>query len=52
MKLNVVSTLPTSTTNMTGFFAIVRGCSLPERIADRRGDDLRIPDGDCLCVCH
>jgi hypothetical protein len=23
-----VSTLPTSTTNMTGFFAIVRGCSL------------------------
>ncbi len=25
---SVVSTLPTSTTNMTGFFAIVRGCSL------------------------
>ncbi len=33
---NVVSTLPTSTTNMTGFFAIVRGCSL--RIASRTAE--------------
>ena len=31
----VVSTLPTSTTNITGFCAIVRGCSLRERVDDR-----------------
>ena len=46
----VVSTLPTSTTNITGFFAIVRGCSLrsasttaPRTIAGSQIDrDLRV----------
>ena len=32
-RRTVVMTAPTSTTNMTGFFIIVRGLSLTQRIA-------------------
>ena len=49
---SVVSTLPTSTTNMTGFFAIVRGCSLRSESHDRAaaticGSQMEFD----LCVC-
>ena len=47
----VVSTLPTSTTNMTGFPIIVRGCSFTNAVADRAPDDLRDPRIDFELVC-
>ena len=38
----VVSAAPTMVTNMTGFLTIRRGFELPERIADRRADNVPI----------
>ena len=42
MSSAVVRTLPTSTTNITGFFAIVRGSSLRKRIDERLANNLEV----------
>ena len=48
---SVVSTLPTSTTNITGFFVIVRGMQLAQRVDDRAAHDLPDPRSTCDFVC-
>ena len=41
---SVVSTLPTSTTNMTGFFIMVCGASFDDSVGGRSAHDLRIEE--------
>ncbi len=48
----VVTTLPTSTTNMTGFFIMVRGSSLYHGIHQRSPDDFCVPQTLVLFLCH
>ena len=45
---SVVSTLPTSTTNMTGFLATMRGRELAEALAHRLAQDRAIEEADSL----
>ncbi len=49
---SLVMTLPISTTNMTGFFIIVRGFSLASASTEARRTILCIPKGAFACVCH
>ena len=45
----VVSRLPTSTMNITGFLIWIRGSSLRERVEGRLADDAGVPDRDRAC---
>ena len=46
----VVSRLPTSTMNITGFLIWIRGSSLRKRIDDRLPDNHRIPNRNPACA--
>ena len=49
---SVVATLPTSTTNITGFFIIVRGSSFTIESDERAPYDLRVPQALAFVLCH